>query len=128
MMDVTQRTVNGVLHHEVTNTAGLVAANDGVLHCICDGIDHGFHGRYVRSRHVALPCRDSDDDEECRRGTPVRRDSPSSRCPGSRRVPLAVVWCLLLVSEETCRFLVSETRRVVLSRERMRPCVAQCGV
>ena len=94
MMDVTQRTANGALHHEATNTARLVAANDGVLHCIRDGIDHDFHERYVRSRHVALPCRDSD--EECRRGTPVRRHSPSSRCPGSRRVPLQLCGAFFL--------------------------------
>ena len=56
MVDVAQGTANNALHHEVTNSAGLVVANDGVLHCVRDGIDHGVHGRYVGGRHVSLPC------------------------------------------------------------------------
>ena len=55
MLNVAQGTTNGALHHEATNAAGLVAANDGVLHCVRDGIDHGVHGRYVGARHVSLP-------------------------------------------------------------------------
>ena len=37
-----------------------------------DGIDHGVHGRYVGSRHVCLPCRDSGAGQGFRRGTPVK--------------------------------------------------------
>ena len=61
MLNVAQGTTNGALHHEATNAAELVVANDGVLHCVRDGIDHGVHGRYVGSRHVRLPCRNSGD-------------------------------------------------------------------
>ena len=61
VVDVGQGTANSALHHEATNAAGLVAADDGVLHCVRDGIDHGVHGRYVGSRHVHLPCRNSGD-------------------------------------------------------------------
>ena len=56
VVDVAQGMANNALHHEVTNSAGLVVANDGVLHCVRDGIDHGVHGRYVGGRHVSLPC------------------------------------------------------------------------
>ena len=55
VLNVAQGTTNGALHHEATNAAGLVAADDGVLHCVHDGVDHGVHGRYVGVRHVSLP-------------------------------------------------------------------------
>ena len=74
VLNVAQGTTNSALHHEATNAAGLVAVNDGVLHCVRDGIDHGVRGRYVGSRHVCLPCRDSGDGQGFRRG--LRRGTP----------------------------------------------------
>ena len=49
--DVPEGTADGALEHEAAKASGMVAAGDGGLHGVGDGIDHRIHGRY-RSRHV----------------------------------------------------------------------------
>ena len=55
VVDVAQSTTISALYHEATNSARLIAADDGFFHCVRDGVDHGIHGRYG-GRHVSLPC------------------------------------------------------------------------
>ena len=55
VMDVVQGTANNALHHEMTDATRLVAVDDGILHCIRDGMDRDVHGRYIGIRHLSLP-------------------------------------------------------------------------
>ena len=96
--------MNNALHHESTNAARLVAANDGVPHCVRNGVDYGVHGRYFGSRHVGLPCRDSGAVQRFRRGlrpgTPVK--SPCSGlllCRQQVPLPESVMSCRRSVVE-----------------------------